>query len=174
MFQWRASVLNLIYHNILVFVSFYTLLSLLYRFVFVNNKYQKELFEVICIYSGKCMDHIPLGFLIAFYVQQVDIMNFILIFFIIALQVVTRWWDTYTVLPYPDKIALKIVSFCPGKVSMPEVDNSLCYISCNSGPLHQEPEDHCDALCKPLYHPCIQACLREGNIKRLKNYLGRD
>ena len=71
MFKWRASFLNLIYHNILVFVFFYSLLSLLYRFIFMNNPYQKELFELICIYSGRFMEYIPLGFLIAFYVQQV-------------------------------------------------------------------------------------------------------
>ena len=71
MCKWKASVLKLIYHNILVFVFFYSLISLLYRFVFIYDPYQKELFELFCIYSGKFMKYIPLGFLIAFYVQQV-------------------------------------------------------------------------------------------------------
>ena len=71
MFKWRASVLNLIYHNLIIFVMIYALLSFLYRFVFINNPYQREVFELICIYSGRFMDYIPLGFLIAFYVQQV-------------------------------------------------------------------------------------------------------
>ena len=125
MFKWRASFLNLIYHNILVFVFFYSLLSLLYRFIFMNNPYQKELFELICIYSGRFMEYIPLGFLIAFYVQQVLAKTLDIFFSFRFSQVVTRWWEMFTVLPYPDKIALKVVSFCPGKVSMQVIHNSL-------------------------------------------------
>ena len=34
------------------------------------------------------------------------------------LKVVSRWWNMFTALPYPDRIALKLVSFCPGKVNM--------------------------------------------------------
>ena len=31
-------------------------------------------------------------------------------------KVVSRWWSMFTVLPYPDRIALKLISYCPGKV----------------------------------------------------------
>ena len=44
---------------------------------------------------------IPLTFLIGFYVSEV----------------VRRYWDQYTSLPYPDRLALKLVSYVPGKVS---------------------------------------------------------
>ena len=32
----------------------------------------------------------------------------------------------FTVLPYPDRIALKLVSFCPGKVTICHPDMTLC------------------------------------------------
>ena len=31
-------------------------------------------------------------------------------------QVVARYWDQFMSLPWPDKIAMKIVAFIPGKV----------------------------------------------------------
>lgn len=96
---WRGSVIKLIYHNMLIFLLLYYTLQFLYRYVFMEDPYQKEVFEVICIYVGRNMDKIPLTFLIGFYVQQV----------------VSRWWSMFTVLPYPDRIALKLISYCPGK-----------------------------------------------------------
>ena len=47
------------------------------------------------------MNMIPITFLTGFYVTQV----------------VARYWDQFMSLPWPDKIAMKIVSFIPGKVS---------------------------------------------------------
>ena len=38
----------------------------------------------------------------------------------------SRWWNMFTVLPYPDRIALKLVSFCPGKVIIRTLDMTLC------------------------------------------------
>ena len=68
---WRGSVIKLIYHNMLIFLLLYYTLQFLYRYVFMEDPYQKEVFEVICIYVGRNMDKIPLTFLIGFYVQQV-------------------------------------------------------------------------------------------------------
>ena len=31
-------------------------------------------------------------------------------------QVVNRWWDEFMSLPWPDKIAFRLVSYIPGKV----------------------------------------------------------
>ena len=53
MLRWTGSVLNLIYHSFIIFVILYFLLSFLYRFVFIHNPYQKETFEVICIYADR-------------------------------------------------------------------------------------------------------------------------
>ena len=44
---------------------------------------------------------IPITFLTGFYVTQV----------------VSRYWDEFMSLPWPDRIALKIVTYIPGKVS---------------------------------------------------------
>ena len=46
------------------------------------------------------MHLIPVTFLTGFYVTQV----------------VARYWDQFMSLPWPDKIAMKIVYFIPGKV----------------------------------------------------------
>ena len=43
---------------------------------------------------------IPITFLTGFYVSEV----------------VRRYWDQYMSLPYPDRLALKLVSYIPGKV----------------------------------------------------------
>ena len=43
---------------------------------------------------------IPITFLTGFYVSEV----------------VRRYWDQFLSLPYPDRLALKLVAFIPGKV----------------------------------------------------------
>ena len=78
--KWKGSFMKLIYHDLITFVFFYALLSLLYRCVFINNPYHKEMFELICIYAGRFMSYIPLAFLIGFYVQQVSSKLFSIIF----------------------------------------------------------------------------------------------
>ena len=69
--SFRGSVLKLIYHNLIIFVVLYFLLSFLYRFVLLNTDYQREVFELLCIYAARFQSYIPLNFLIGFYVQQV-------------------------------------------------------------------------------------------------------
>lgn len=57
-------------------------------------------FEVFCIYAGRFSHYIPITFLTGFYVNQV----------------VNRWWNMFMSLPWPDKIAFRLVSYIPGKV----------------------------------------------------------
>jgi hypothetical protein len=59
------------------------------------------------------MNMIPITFLTGFYVTQV----------------VARYWDQFMSLPWPDKIAMKIVSFIPGKVNFDLIAVSLKKIS---------------------------------------------
>ena len=59
--------------------------------IFVNHDMQ------ICRFRAM----IPITFLTGFYVSEV----------------VRRYWDQYMSLPYPDRLALKLVSYIPGKVS---------------------------------------------------------
>ena len=98
--KWKGSVMKLLYHNLMIFLLLYYTLHFIYKYIFLFNPVQKESFELVCVYVGRNMDKIPLTFLIGFYVQKV----------------VSRWWSMFTVLPYPDRIALKLISFCPGKV----------------------------------------------------------
>ena len=69
--SFRGSVIKLIYHNLIIFVLLYSLLSALYRLVLLNTDWQREVFELLCIYAARFQSYIPLNFLIGFYVQQV-------------------------------------------------------------------------------------------------------
>lgn len=105
LFMWQGSIYKLLVYDFLIFCSLYATMALVYRLLLVrfeNESMQaaKELFEMLCIYSKKSAQLIPISFLTGFYVTQV----------------VTRWWDQFMSLPWPDKIALRLVSYVPGKV----------------------------------------------------------
>ena len=51
--KWSGSVFKLIWHNLLVFMGIYTLLTVIYRCILVNHAYAKELFEIFCIYCSR-------------------------------------------------------------------------------------------------------------------------
>ena len=70
------------------------------RTVFFQNDRVRQNFELLCIYAGRFSALIPISFLTGFYVTQV----------------VTRWWSQFLTLPYPDKIAFRLVSYIPGTV----------------------------------------------------------
>jgi hypothetical protein len=76
----------------------------LYRLVLFNKPEQRETFELICVWANRFSGLIPIAFLMGFYITHV----------------VSRWWDQYMALPYPDKIAIKLSTFVPGKVSSRE------------------------------------------------------
>ena len=75
--------------------------NLIYRQIFYHDPKAKQLFEMICVYAERFSRMIPITFLTGFYVSQV----------------VNRWWDQFMSLPWPDRLALKLVSYCPGAVS---------------------------------------------------------
>ena len=81
----------------------YTILSCIYRFVLVHDTKNRQYFELICIYAARFTKLIPppIAFLTGFYVTQV----------------VSRWWDQFMSLPWPDSLAIKLANFCPGTVS---------------------------------------------------------
>ena len=111
--------MKLIYHNLIIFVLLYFILSFLYRFQFLTpgSEYHREVFELICIYSSRFQSYIPLQFLIGFYVQQVVHPSHLV-------QVVSRWWNTFCALPFPDKLALKLVRCLSS-------DGMLIFLSCS-------------------------------------------
>ena len=60
----------------------------------------RQNFELWCIYCRKFDAPTTITFLTGFYVTNV----------------VSRWWDQFMALPWPDQLALKLVAYMPGKV----------------------------------------------------------
>ena len=50
---WKGSVLKLVWHDLLVFLVAYAILSILYRLVFFHDPVQREYFELICVYASR-------------------------------------------------------------------------------------------------------------------------
>lgn len=101
LFRWKHSVFSLIWNDVLTFLVIYFLMSILYRNVLYHYSLYKQTFEMICIYANWFGSSIPITFLVGFWVTQV----------------VSRWWDQFMTLPYPENLALKLVAFIPGRVS---------------------------------------------------------
>ena len=100
---WRGSVLKLCWFNLVIWILCYAFISIVYRNVLCHSDYKRSraYFELIVIYCERFVGNIPITFLIGFYVSQV----------------VSRWWDQFMSLPWPDQLALKLVTFMPGRVS---------------------------------------------------------
>ncbi|XP_063979651.1 bestrophin-4-like [Diachasmimorpha longicaudata] len=86
--RWRASVYKLVWLDLALFLFIYYSLSALYRFGLDTE--QKKTFEGIVAYCKEYSDLIPLSFVLGFYVSIV----------------MTRWWNQYTAIPWPDSIAV--------------------------------------------------------------------
>ena len=109
--RWKGSATRLIWHDLVIFLVLYGLLSILYRHVLFYHPVARQLFEVICIYAGDFSGLIPITFLIGFYVSSV----------------VSRWWDQFMTLPRPDKFAIKLVNYVPGSVSFSSFEICLLH-----------------------------------------------
>ena len=101
--KWKGSCIKLIWHDILMWIILYGILSFIYRQILFTEPKSRhmQMFEMICIYAERFGALVPITFLIGFYVTQV----------------VNRWWDQFMSLPWPDCLAIKLVNFCPGTVS---------------------------------------------------------
>ncbi|XP_030371289.1 bestrophin-2 isoform X4 [Scaptodrosophila lebanonensis] len=95
--RWRGSIYKLVWLDLLAFLFLYYVLNLVYRFAL--NAGQKETFEAIVEYCNKYSDLIPLSFVLGFYVSIV----------------MTRWWNQYTSIPWPDPIAVFVSSNVHGQ-----------------------------------------------------------
>ena len=98
--MWKGSCYKLLWPNLSLWLFLYILLSIIYRFIIFDDPRSRQMFEIICIYCGRFSNLIPITFLTGFYVNQV----------------VSRWWDQFMSLPWPDQLAIKLVNFCPGMV----------------------------------------------------------
>ncbi|XP_054000930.1 bestrophin-4-like isoform X1 [Hylaeus anthracinus] len=86
--RWRASIYKLVWLDLALFLFIYYSLSSIYRLIL--DEEQKKIFEAIVAYCNEYSDLIPLSFVLGFYVSIV----------------MTRWWNQYMVIPWPDSIAV--------------------------------------------------------------------
>ncbi|XP_076237802.1 bestrophin-2 isoform X1 [Calliopsis andreniformis] len=86
--RWRASIYKLVWLDLALFLFIYYSLSSVYRLIL--NDDQKKVFEAVVAYCNEYSDLIPLSFVLGFYVSIV----------------MTRWWNQYMVIPWPDSIAV--------------------------------------------------------------------
>ncbi|XP_062051999.1 bestrophin-1 isoform X2 [Lepus europaeus] len=90
---WRGSIYKLLYGEFLIFVLCYYIIRLIYRKVLKEN--QQLFFEKLTLYCDSYIQLIPISFVLGFYVTLV----------------VTRWWNQYENLPWPDRL-MSLVSSC--------------------------------------------------------------
>ncbi|XP_018406534.1 PREDICTED: bestrophin-4 [Cyphomyrmex costatus] len=86
--RWRASIYKLVWLDLTLFLFIYYSLSGIYRLLL--NETQKKTFESVVAYCNEYSDLIPLSFVLGFYVSIV----------------MTRWWNQYMTIPWPDSIAV--------------------------------------------------------------------
>ncbi|KFD52090.1 hypothetical protein M513_07072 [Trichuris suis] len=91
--RWKGSIYKLMYKEAIIYLSLYTILSLVYRFAL--NSEQREQFEKLSLFCEKSLSFIPLTFILGFYVSMV----------------VTRWWDVFMNIGWPDRIVLQVACY---------------------------------------------------------------
>lgn len=94
--RWKGSVYKLLWKDLLVFLTLYSLIHLVYRLAL--NDEQKLIFEGLVAYAGTYGNFIPLSFVLGFYVSVV----------------MTRWWNQYQSIPWPTSIAVFVSSTISG------------------------------------------------------------
>lgn len=95
--RWKGSIYKLVWLDLLVFLFMYYSLNITYRFILDENG--KAIFETVVKY---CYDYgtlIPLSFVLGFYVSVV----------------MTRWWNQYTAIPFPDPLAVFVSATVHGQ-----------------------------------------------------------
>ncbi|XP_022906325.2 bestrophin-4-like isoform X2 [Onthophagus taurus] len=96
--RWRGSIYKLVWFELTIFLVLYYFFSILYRCVLVYDENAKSTFENIVKYCKGYMDLIPISFVLGFYVSIV----------------MTRWWNQYTTIPFPDPLAVFVSSTIHG------------------------------------------------------------
>ncbi|XP_018429229.1 PREDICTED: LOW QUALITY PROTEIN: bestrophin-4 [Nanorana parkeri] len=96
LFRWKGSIYKLLYKEFLVFITLYTIVSLVYRLAL--NEEQKRMFEKVANYCNKYTDLIPVAFVLGFYVNLI----------------INRWWAQYTSIPLPDQLMCVVSSTVHG------------------------------------------------------------
>ncbi|XP_051048112.1 bestrophin-1 [Phodopus roborovskii] len=94
---WRGSIYKLLYGEFLIFMFLYYAIRAVYRMVLSDE--QQLLFEKLALYCDNYIQLIPISFVLGFYVTVV----------------VTRWWNQYESLPWPDRLMSQVSGFVEGK-----------------------------------------------------------
>ncbi|XP_013788084.1 bestrophin-2-like [Limulus polyphemus] len=95
--RWRGSIYKLLYREMAIFCGLYYSLTALYRYILSEN--QRIVFEKLAIYCEAFTNLIPLSFVLGFYVSIV----------------VSRWWQQFMSLPWPDKPCMLISAYVHGR-----------------------------------------------------------
>ncbi|XP_066145238.1 bestrophin-4 isoform X1 [Euwallacea fornicatus] len=95
--RWKGSIYKLVWIDLLVFLFIYYSLNFTYRFLL--DEPGKILFESIAKYCYEYANLIPLSFVLGFYVSVV----------------MTRWWNQYTAIPFPDPLAVFVSATVHGQ-----------------------------------------------------------
>ena len=95
---WKGGVGKSIWKDLVLYCMLYAAISTGYRYGLSQDEDVKVKFERMCVYCRKNGEYIPLSFILGFYVTQV----------------VTRWWGQFTTLPWPDTLAMSLLSYLPG------------------------------------------------------------
>ncbi|XP_049993365.1 bestrophin-1 [Alexandromys fortis] len=94
---WRGSIYKLLYGEFLIFMFLYYAIRGIYRMALTND--QQLMFEKLALYCDNYIQLIPISFVLGFYVTLV----------------VTRWWNQYESLPWPDRLMSQVSAFVEGK-----------------------------------------------------------
>ncbi|KAG1656337.1 Bestrophin-2 [Nymphon striatum] len=85
--KWRGSIYKLLFKELLLYTIAYSIISTSYRHWMTHQ--QKRSFEKVVLYCERTLDLIPLSFVLGFYVTFV----------------VTRWWNQFMTIPWPDSLS---------------------------------------------------------------------
>ncbi|KAH1028681.1 bestrophin-4 isoform X2 [Dendroctonus ponderosae] len=95
--RWKGSIYKLVWLDLLMFLFVYYSLNMTYRYLL--DEAGKALFEMIVKYCYDYGSLIPLSFVLGFYVSVV----------------MTRWWNQYTAIPFPDPLAVFVSATVHGQ-----------------------------------------------------------
>ncbi|BFZ13657.1 hypothetical protein BsWGS_16696 [Bradybaena similaris] len=93
---WKGSVYKLLYKELIIFISVYAAISLVYRFGLTED--QKLFFEAVVLGLFDATSAIPLSFLLGFYVTFI----------------VQRWWKQFNNVPWPDRTLFLMSAYLHG------------------------------------------------------------
>ena len=100
--RWKGSVYKIMWHELLMYMAGYFLISLFYRCILLRTPWACQNFELFCVHCEQYDQPTPVAILTGFYVSNV----------------VQRWWEQFMAMPWPDQLALKLVASMPGRVKI--------------------------------------------------------